>query len=343
MSDSNAGMREALREAYKEGDIDLEEYLMEMKKLRAQQSVEAGEEAAAAAESEEEEDDVLLVDEDGGLFADGDAQQQGSSELSPGSAGRSPLARASEPEESADEEEDLVDLGSDDEDGEDGEDGQGAPSPQQTQAPEQQLRAGVLAECSEKGGIVVSVVRLGAAADYFNANRVYVTWTALKRGCKRANATYHGWVTRESLRVCPEAAEALREEPRAEALREELRDDGVSSRLGSKRVWGAADVGFGRLHCGGAYASLQQASNWLRSVGSGVLYSPGIWPLYDILLLQLRNIFSHPRFVNWNIPIFHRNSTGIFQYSTGIPLEYSNIPLEYSMESHIPLEYLVEF
>ena len=179
MSDSNAGMREALREAYKEGDIDLEEYLMEMKKLRAQQSVEAGEEAAAAAESEEEEDDVLLVDEDGGLFADGDAQQQGSSELSPGSAGRSPLARASEPEESADEEEDLVDLGSDDEDGEDGEDGQGAPSPQQTQAPEQQLRAGVLAECSEKGGIVVSVVRLGAAADYFNANRVYVTWTAL--------------------------------------------------------------------------------------------------------------------------------------------------------------------
>ena len=142
MSDSNAGMREALREAYKEGDIDLEEYLMEMKKLRAQQSVEAGEEAAAAAESEEEEDDVLLVDEDGGLFADGDAQQQGSSELSPGSAGRSPLARASEPEESADEEEDLVDLGSDDEDGEDGEDGQGAPSPQQTQAPEQQLRAG---------------------------------------------------------------------------------------------------------------------------------------------------------------------------------------------------------
>ena len=99
MSDSNAGMREALREAYKEGDIDLEEYLMEMKKLRAQQSVEAGEEAAAAAESEEEEDDVLLVDEDGGLFADGDAQQQGSSELSPGSAGRSPLARASEPED----------------------------------------------------------------------------------------------------------------------------------------------------------------------------------------------------------------------------------------------------
>ena len=119
----------------------------------------------------------------------------------------------------------------------------------------------------------------------------------------------------------------------------------VRARLlfGEGNVWGAADVGFGRLHCGGAYASLQQASNWLRSVGSGVLYSPGIWPLYDILLLQLRNIFSHPRFVNWNIPIFHRNSTGIFQYSTGIPLEYSDIPLEYSMESHIPLEYLVEF
>ena len=30
------------------------------------------------------------------------------------------------------------------------------------------------------------------------------------------------------------------------------------------------------------------------------------------------------------------------EYSN-IPLEYSNIPLEYSMESHIPLEYLVEF
>ena len=149
-----------------------------------------------------------------------------------------------------------------------------------------------------------------------------VTWTAVKRGCKRANATYHGWVTRESLRVCPEAAEALREEPRAEALREELRDDGVSSRLGSKRVWGAADVGFGRLHCGGAYASLQQASNWLRSVGSGVLYSPGIWPLYDILLLELRNIFLI--FVLSNTLYIRK----IFEYSPPKPSifeKYSNI------------------
>ena len=60
--------------------------------------------------------------------------------------------------------------------------------------------------------------------------------------------------------------------------------------FGEGDVWGAADVRLGRLHRGGADASVQQASSWLRSVGSGVLYSTGIF----------------------------QYSTGIFQYSTGI-------------------------
>lgn len=46
------------------------------------------------------------------------------------------------------------------------------------------LRVGAICTCSDKlEGMRMTVVKFGTADDYFNNNRVYVRYQALKRGC----------------------------------------------------------------------------------------------------------------------------------------------------------------